>query len=57
MQIKVRLHDILKDKVAGCAGSAKGDFEFRLPADATVSQLLKDLGLDSHYVGPGIKHP
>lgn len=51
MQIKVRLHDILKDKVAGCAGSSEGAFDFLLTADATVSQLLKDLGLDSHYVG------
>ena len=51
MQIKVRLHDILQDKVAACASHAKGDFEYQLPASATVSHLLKDLGLDSRYVG------
>lgn len=51
MQIKVRLHDVLKDKVAGCTASAKGDFDFRLTADAPVSQLLQDLGLDSRNVG------
>jgi|GEM_PF-880809 len=51
MQIKVRLHDILQDKVAGYAGSAEGAFDYQLPVGVPVSHLLKVLELDSRYVG------
>lgn len=51
MQIIVHLHDILRDKVVGCADSAKGEFEFLLPAEASVRQLLQDLGLEHRFVG------
>lgn len=51
MLIKLRLHEVLNDKVSGCASCVKGDFEYQLPTGTAVSSLLKDIGLKSSSVG------
>jgi sulfur carrier protein ThiS len=51
MLIKLRLHDVLNDKVSGCASNAKGVFAHQLPEGAAVSTLLKEVGLDSSSIG------
>ncbi len=51
MHIAVQLHDILKSKVEACPVSVEGTFDYQLPAGASVSFLLQDLGLDNRFVG------
>jgi sulfur carrier protein ThiS len=51
MQVKVRLHDILKDRVKNAAKDSSGIISKELPEEASVKNLLTLLGFDSELVG------
>ena len=51
MQVKVRLHDILKDRVKNATGDCSGIIRKELPEEASVKTLLTQLGFDSELVG------
>jgi len=51
MQVKVRLHDILKDRVKNASGESSGIIITELSEEASVSTLLTLLGFDSELVG------
>lgn len=51
MQVKVRLHDILKDRVKNTSGDSSGIIIKELSEEASVSTLLALLGFDNELVG------
>ncbi len=51
MQVKVRLHDILRDRVKNTSGDSSGIIIKELSEEASVSTLLTQLGFDSELVG------
>jgi sulfur carrier protein ThiS len=51
MQVTVRLHDILKDRVKNITGESSGILVKELPEEASVSTLLNLLGFDCELVG------
>ncbi len=51
MQVKVRLHDILKDRVKNATGDSSGIIRKELPEEASVKTLLTLLDFDSEVVG------
>ncbi len=51
MQVRVRLHDILKDRVKNVSGDSSGIIRKELPEEASVKTLLTLLGFDSELVG------
>jgi sulfur carrier protein ThiS len=51
MQVRVRLHDILKDRVKNVSGDSSGIIRKELPEEASVKTLLTLLDFDSEVVG------
>jgi sulfur carrier protein ThiS len=51
MKVKVRLHDILKDRVKSAAKDSSGIISIELPEEASVETLLTLLGFDRELVG------
>ncbi len=51
MLVKIRLHDILKDKIKTEKVSEKGITERQLPEGSTVNDLVISLGLKHELVG------
>jgi sulfur carrier protein ThiS len=51
MQVKVKLHDILKDRVKNATGETSGIIRKELPEEASVKTLLSLIGFDNELVG------
>ncbi len=51
MEITVRLHDILKDRVISQYPEARGSFILELPEEAKVRDLACSLGLSDQHIG------
>lgn len=51
MLIKIRLHDILKDKLETEKVSEKGETKQQFPAGSTVDDLINSLDLKRDMIG------